>query len=283
MYFRVLGPLDVQVNGSSLRLDSARQRTVLAALLASANDLVPLECLIDWCWPRRPPRSAIATIQAHICRLRRALEPDRPAWAPPGVLLRRAPGYLIRIGADELDMLRFERLIAAGRGALERDDPRRAADLLGQALALWRGAPLPDLVHAEAAQPMIARLEALRLSALTTRIDADLRLGRELALIPELSALVRRHPYDERLCGQLMLALYRCGRQAESLEAYERMRLTLADDLAIAPSPASRRLQEAILAQHPDLDRVGMDRVGLDRPATGMVHEGVVHVVVPAE
>ena len=267
MYFRVLGPLDVQLNGSSMRLDSGKQRTVLTALLASANDLVPLERLIEWCWPRRPPRSATTTIQAHICRLRRALEPDRPAWAPPGVLLRRSPGYLMRVATDQLDMLRFERLIDAGRDALERDDPQRATDLLGQALALWRGAPLPDLAHADAAQPMIARLEALRLSALTTRIDADLRLGRELALIPELSALVRRHPYDERLCGQLMVALYRCGRQAESLEAYERLRTTLANDLDIAPAPASRRLQEAILAQDPDLDRVAFDR-----PATGLIH-----------
>ena len=254
MYFQILGPLQVEINGTPMEVDSGKQRTVLSALLATANDVVPLERLVDWCWPRRPPPSATSIVQAHICRLRRAIEPDRQAWSAPEVLLYRSPGYLLRVGPDQLDMLRFEQLIADGRAALERGDACQTTELLGQALALWRGAPLCDLAHVEAAQPTIARLEALRLSAFVTRIDADLRLGREMALVPELVGLVQRHPYDERLCGLLMVALYRCGRQAESLEAYERIRTILADELAIAPAPASRRLQEAILAQHPDLE-----------------------------
>jgi DNA-binding SARP family transcriptional activator len=254
VYFRILGPLEAEVDGAALSLDCGRQVTVLCALLASPSELVPLETLIYWCWPRRPPRSATAIVQAHISRLRRAIEPDRPAWAPPAVLLRRAPGYLLRLAPDQLDATRFERLIVAGRAALERGEPAQAAGLLAQALALWRGAPLTDVAHVDAAQPTIARLEALWMSAVVTRIDAELRLGRELALVPELVQLVHQHPYDERLCRQLMLALYRCGRQADSLEAYERIRAVLAAELDIAPGPALRRLQEAILAQHPDLE-----------------------------
>jgi len=269
VYFRVLGPLDGQINGSAIRLDSGKQRVLLSALLAAPNEVVPLERLIEWCWPRRPPRSATATVQAHVCRLRRAIEPHRPAWASPEVLVWQSPGYLLRIAPGQLDMQCFEHLIAAGRAALERDDPVGAADSLGRALALWRGPPLADLAHIDAAQPTLARLEALRLSALTTRIDADLRLGREQALIPELSALVRRHPYDERLCGQLMVALYRSGRQAESLEVYERIRYTLAKELDIVPAPASRRLREAIREQDPCLERDPVDRPDNGSSATG--------------
>jgi DNA-binding SARP family transcriptional activator len=265
--FRILGPLEVEINGSATRLDCGKQVTVLCSLLAAANELVPLETLVDWCWPRRPPPSATTIVQAHISRLRRAIEPDRPAWAPPAVLLRRSPGYLITVAHDQLDTLRFEHQIAAGRNALERGDPAAASGLLGQALALWRGAPLADVARVDAAQPTIARLEALRLTALVTRVDAELRLGRELSLVPELVALARRHPYDERLCRQLMIALYRCGRQADSLGAYERIRTTLAVDLDIAPSPALRRLQEAILAQHPDLESDAADE-----PLPGSYH-----------
>jgi DNA-binding SARP family transcriptional activator len=241
-----------------LRLDGGKQRAVLSALLAAANDLVPLTRLIDWSWPRRPPRAAAAVVQAHISRLRRAIEPHRPAWSKPRVLIYRTPGYVLRLEPDQLDMLTFERLVAEGRVALERDDAPRAAAVLGRALALWRGSPLADVSHVDAAQDTIARLESLRLSAIVTRIDADLRLGRDASLVPELEGLVRSHPFDERLCAQLMIALYRCGRQAESLEAYSRMRDILARELKISPAPASRRLQEAILAQDPMLDGHGI-------------------------
>ncbi|HYN93887.1 MAG TPA: AfsR/SARP family transcriptional regulator [Pilimelia sp.] len=254
MYFRLLGPLEAEVNGSTLQVDGAKQRAVLCALLAAANDLVPLGRLIDWSWPRRPPKAATAVVQAHISRLRRAIEPHRAAWSRPCVLIFRAPGYVLRVQPDQLDMLVFEGLVADGRSALERDDPERAAALLGRALSLWRGSPLADVAHIEAAQATIARLEALRLSAIVARIDADLALGRDAALVPELEGLVRAHPFDERLCAQLMIALYRCGRQAQSLEAYARMREVLARELKIAPAPASRRLQEAILAHDPGLE-----------------------------
>jgi DNA-binding SARP family transcriptional activator len=237
-----------------LPLNGGKQRAVLSALLAGANDLVPLDRLIEWSWQRRPPRAAAAVIQAHISRLRRAIEPHRPAWAPPRVLVYRAPGYVLRVEPDELDMLAFERMVAEGRAALEANDAARAAAVLSRALGLWRGTPLADVSMVDAAQDTIARLESLRLSAIVARVDADLRLGRDLSLVPELEALVRAYPFDERLCAQLMIALYRCGRQAEALEVYGRMRDTLARELKILPAPASRRLRAAILAQDPSLE-----------------------------
>jgi DNA-binding SARP family transcriptional activator len=252
--FRILGPLEAEIDGSPLTLNAGKQRTILAALLACANDLVPVERLIEWSWPRRPPRAAPAVVQAHISRLRRGIEPRRPAWAPPRVLVYRAPGYVLRLEPDELDMLTFERMVADGRAALEAGDAHRAAGVLGRALALWRGTPLAELAAVDAAQDTVVRLESLRLSALVARIDADLRLGRDLSLVPELESLVRAHPFDERLCAQLMIALYRCGRQAESLEAYARMSDALARELRIAPAPPARRVRQAILLQDPRLD-----------------------------
>jgi DNA-binding SARP family transcriptional activator len=254
VYFKLLGPLEAEIDGAVLPLHGGKQRAVLAALLACANDLVPLDRLIDWSWPRRPPRAAPAVIQAHISRLRRGIEPHRPAWAPPRVLVYRAPGYVLRLAPDQLDMLTFERMVIEGRAALEADDAPRAAAVLGRALALWRGTPLADVAMVDAAQDTIARLESLRLSAVVARVDADLRLGRDLSLVPELEGLVRAHPFDERLCAQLMIALYRSGRQAEALEAYGRMRDTLARELKISPAPTARRLRQAILSQEPHLD-----------------------------
>jgi DNA-binding SARP family transcriptional activator len=207
-------------------------------------------------WPHRPPPSAPAVIQALVSRLRRILEPDRPPWTEARVLLRRPPGYLLRVEPDEVDALRFERMAALGSTAFERDDPATAARVLGEALALWRGRALADVALAEPAQETIARLEGLRLSATVLRIDADLALGRHTALIPELEGLVHVYPLDERMCAQLMIALYRSGRQADSLGVYDRIRATLAAELDIEPSPASQRLREAILAQDPSLDNL---------------------------
>jgi DNA-binding SARP family transcriptional activator len=254
MYFRILGPLEVESDGRPLRLDGRGQRIILCALLTVAGDVASVDRLIDWLWSRHPPRSAPAVVQAHISRLRRVLEPDRTPWSAASVLVRRSPGYLLRITPDQLDATHFARLTAEGRAALEHGDPGKASATLHRALALWRGRALADAAYVEAAQDDIARLEALRLSANVTRIDADLELGRHVALVPELEGLVRAHPLDERLCGQLMIALWRCGRQADSLSVYERVRAALAAELDIAPSPASQWLQAAILSQHPDLD-----------------------------
>jgi DNA-binding SARP family transcriptional activator len=235
-------------------LDGLKRRVLLCALLTRANDVVSLDRLIDWLWADKPPRSAAGTVHGHISRLRSALEPERIPWSSSRVLLRREPGYLLRVEPEQLDAAQFTRMVAEGRNALERGDNEPAARLLAAALALWRGYALADVALVSAAQDDIARLEGLRLSAIVMRIDADLALSRHGALVHELQGLVREHPLDERLCGQLMIALCRCGRQADSLAVYERLRTTLAEELHIVPSAASRWLRDAILAQHPDLN-----------------------------
>jgi DNA-binding SARP family transcriptional activator len=255
VYFKILGPLEVIDGDRIVNLDGAKARIILCALLVSPNDVVSVDRLIDWLWPPRlAPESAPAMIQAHVSRLRRRLEPERPPWAPAEVLCRRPPGYLLRVEPDQVDALRFAQLVEEGRAALERGSPQVASSVLGRALRLWRGSALADVALVEMAQDAIARLDAQRLSAHSMRIDADLALGRHAALVPELEALVRTHPFDERLSGQLMLALYRCGRQADSLAVYQRVHELLADELDISPAPVSQRLRAAILAQDPCLD-----------------------------
>jgi SARP family transcriptional regulator, regulator of embCAB operon len=254
VYFGILGPLEVSNESGTVTLRGPRQRILLSALLSAANTVVSVDLLTHWLWPGTPPASAPQTIQEHVSRLRRALEPDRTPWSDSQLLVRRAHGYLLRTQPEEVDALRFEDLVAQGQAALERNRPTEAAQLLRWALELWRGPALADVAGVPAAQPAIARLEGLRLSATVLRIDADLALGRHVALVPELEDLVRGYPYDERLCGQLMIALYRSGRQAQSLAAYQRISEILAEELAIEPEPASQRLRAAILAHDPALD-----------------------------
>jgi DNA-binding SARP family transcriptional activator len=240
--FRILGPLEVCEQGSPLALGGARQRALLALLLTRANEVVSTDRLIDELWGERPPKAADNALQYHVSRLRKLL-------ASSEAIVTREPGYLIRVGPDELDLLRFERLVEEG----QRSSPETAARLLREALALWRGPALADVAHESFAQPEILRLEELRLVALERRIDADLALGRAAEVVAELEGLVGEHPLRERLQGQLMLALYRSGRQAEALEVYRRTRRLLADELGLEPSPALRELEQAILQQDPEL------------------------------
>jgi DNA-binding SARP family transcriptional activator len=224
-------------------------------LLSAVNDVVSVDLLTHWLWPARVPPSAAATIQEHVSRLRRALEPDRAPWSDSRLLVRRPPGYLLRAEPEQVDAIRFEELVAQGQTALERDQPAEAAQLLRWALQLWRGRALADVALVEAAQVTIARLESLRLSATVLRIDADMALGRHVPLVPELEGLVQAYPLDERLCGQLMIALYRCGRQAQALATYHRIREVLGEELGIEPAPATQRLWAAMLAHEPGLAR----------------------------
>src|SRR5436309_10440671 len=212
MEFRVLGPLEVRDSGRSLPLAGAKQRALLALLLVNANHVVSRDRLIDELWGEQPPGTAVQSLQVYVSRLRKLL--------PPETLLTRPPGYLLELEDDELDLRRFERLLAAGRETLATGEAERAAHLLHDALALWRGPALAEFAFEPFAQAEIGRLEDLRLAAVEERIEADLALGRQADLIGELEALVAENPYRERLRGQLMLALYRSGRQAEALEAY---------------------------------------------------------------
>jgi DNA-binding SARP family transcriptional activator len=253
MEFRVLGPLEVRHEGRTLPLTRGKPRSLLAVLLLHANEIVSTDRLVEALWSA-PPESARTALQVYVVQLRKVLEPGRPRGAPPRLLLTRAPGYLLRLDPDQLDVRRFERGLEHARSARSQG-PAAAAAVLRDALSLWRGSALADFVYQPFAQAEIARLEELRVGALEDRIDADLELGAGASLIGELETLVRAHPLRERLRRHLMLALYRADRQAEALQAYDDARHTLADQLGIVPGPALRRLHDRILQQDAELER----------------------------
>ena len=222
-----------------------KRRSLLALLLLHANEVVASERLIDELWGERPPATSRTIVRVYVSQLRRELPGDG--------LLTRAGGYVLRVGPDDLDVLRFERVLAQGTDARLAGEPARAAQLLRGALALWRGPPLADFSYEPFAQREIARLEELRLVALEERIDADLALGRHAQLVGDLDGLTRDHPLRERMRGQLMLALYRCGRQAEALSTYRDVARMLSDELGLEPGPALRELEAKVLEHSPEL------------------------------
>ncbi len=258
MELRILGPLEVRVAERVLPLSGARQRTVLALLLLRAGEVVSSDRLIDELWGERPPPSALDTLQVYVSRLRKVL--------PEGTVVTEGRGYRLAVAGEQIDAGRFERLAGEGRAALAEGDPERSARLLREALDLWRGPALADFAYEPFAQGEIARLEELRVLALEERLEADLASGRAAELVGELEALVGAHPLRERLRGQLMRALYRSGRQAEALRAYQDARRTLGDELGIEPSPALRDLERAVLAQDPALDAAPLATAGLPAP-----------------
>jgi predicted ATPase/DNA-binding SARP family transcriptional activator len=253
MRFGILGPFEVADDeGREIATGGHRQRAVLAILVLHAGEVVLSDRLIDELWGEHAPATAAKTIQVYVSKLRKALG--------DGVVLTRGGGYLLDSGRAEVDVRRFEALVGEGRRALQRSDPHRAARCLADALTLWRGQPLADFVYEPFAQGELPRLEEARLAALEDRIEADLALGAHTALVGELEALVREHPLRERLRGELMLALYRAGRQAEALEVYQRARVQLAEELGLEPGPALKALQAQILGQAPALQRGVEDR-----------------------
>jgi DNA-binding SARP family transcriptional activator len=252
MDFRILGPLEVHGEGGQvLRLPSGRHRALLALLLLHANEVVPTDRLIDELWGAEPTENAPTALYGYISQLRKALREGGRQ-----VLHTRAPGYLIELEREQLDATRAERLVAAGRAALREGEPAQAAPTLRDALALWRGPPLSEFAYEPFAQAEIRRLEELRLAALEERIEADLALGSHRDVIAELEALVAENPLRERVRRQLMLALYRAGRQAEALATYQAARHALVEELGIEPSRPLQELEQAILRQDPALDPV---------------------------
>jgi predicted ATPase/DNA-binding SARP family transcriptional activator len=247
MELRVLGPLEVLGDdGAPVQLGGPRVRAVLAQLLLHANEVVSSDRLIDAVWGEAPPPSAQGSLQVHVHGLRKALGPDRIAT--------RAPGYVLRVDGEELDVWRFERLVAEGQRRLGDGDHAGAFAALAEGLALWRGPALADLAYEPFAQRAASRLQELRLVAIEARLEADLGLGRHTTLVPELEALVAEHPLHERFRAQLVLALYRSNRQADALEAYRAARAALVDGLGLEPSQELRELEQAILRQDPALD-----------------------------
>jgi class 3 adenylate cyclase len=248
MEFRILGPLEVADDGRLLSLGGAKQRALLAVLLLHADQVVSADRLIDALWGEEAPNTAGHSLHEYVSQVRKRLRSAR-GTASEDVIITSAPGYVIQIADHELDLRLFEKRVAEGRGALAEGDPARAAQALTDALELWRGPPLAEFAYETFAQNDIARLEELRRSAVEDRIDADLALGRHADLVAELQTLVAESPLRERLRAQLMIALYRGGRQAEALEVYREARETLVEELGLEPGPALREIEAAILRQ----------------------------------
>jgi DNA-binding SARP family transcriptional activator len=249
--FNLLGQLEVLDDHREIPLAQGRRRALLTLLLLHRNEVVPAERLIDELWAGHPPRTAAKGLQVQISRLRKDLG---PADASDGTRLRTCGnGYILDVAAEDVDVDRFERTLFEAEEAIAGGRPDRAAEMLREGLALWRGPPLADVAYESFAQAEIARLGELRMTAIERRVDANLALGRHREVVAELEALIREHPLRERLRGQLMVALYRCGRQADALETYHAGRRHSIDELGLEAGPELRGLEAKILADSPEL------------------------------
>ena len=272
MHFRVLGPLEVDAGGGPVPLGGPKQRAVLAHLLIRANQLVPADNLVDEIWGDEPPEKARNVLQSYVSHLRKAVGRDR--------IQSLAPGYRLRLDHSELDATRFDALMRDAKKALPVD-PDIAVGTLDDALALWRGPALADLADQPSLLAEAARLDELRLEAQEVRVEGLVAGGAEARAIGELEALLVHHPWRESLWGLLMLAYYREGRQAEALNAFQRAREILADELGIDPSPELLRLHERILKQEPGLELRGEPLRGyrllekVDDGPTGVVFRAI--------
>ena len=256
--FGVLGPLQVLVGARAVEIVGAKQRALLAALLLQHDHVVAADRLLELLWGTEPPGSALKALHVHISRLRRAL-------ATPGLLETRAPGYLIHVPADGLDLDRFRRLSAEGRAAAARGQPDAARRALNDALSIWRGPALADVAGAGLLVDAATLLDDERLACLEDRIAADLALKRHSEVIPELERLVTSHPLRERLQAQLMLALNATGRQSEALARFQDARRILVTELGLEPGRQLRDLEQAILRQDPTLPMSPVVRPVTDR------------------
>ena len=267
MDYRILGSFEVRTEGRLVGLGGEKPRALLAILLLHRNEVVSADRLIDDLWGESPPETALRTLRAYVSRLRKALgangappdESDRASGADGGVLVTQGHGYVLRVAPGELDVERFGEMADRGREALAARKPGEAAAMLSEALGIWRGPPLTDFAYEPFAQSSIAQLEELQLAAIEDRVEADLALGRARNLVGELRDLVARQPLRERLRGQLMLALYRSGRQAEALEVFQEFRRTLSEELGLEPGPAVQQLELTILRGDPALDLAAGD------------------------
>jgi DNA-binding SARP family transcriptional activator/RecA/RadA recombinase len=268
MDFRILGPVRAYADEALIPVGGPKRRALLAILLLHANEVVSQDQLIDALWGESPPAGELKALQVHVSQLRKALA--GPPGPPEHVLIQtRAPGYVLELDGHSLDLHRFERLHEEGRAVLS-SDPAEASRVLGEALELWRGPPLAEFAYEAFAQDEIARLDDLRIAAIEDRVEADLALGRHAGVVAPLEALVAKHPLRERLRGQLMLALYRSGRQSDALDSFRDARMALTEGLGIVPSRELRDLQQAILHQSPSLDHNPAPVTTASTPAQGI-------------
>ena len=264
--YRLLGPLEVTVDGHALDVGGLKQRALLAILVLHANQPVPRDVLVSQLWGEHPPGPDHA-MDVYIWRLRKTLDPA----AGSSCVQTRAGGYLLRAAPEQVDLARFERLAQTGERSLAAGQVGRAAGQFREALALWRGQPLADFAGEAFAQAEITRLETLRAEVAENRIEADLALGQHARVVSELEAIVASQPLRERPYQQLMVALYRCGRQADALAVYQKARRTLVDELGIEPGQQLRQLERAILQQDPSLEARHQEaaaRVAVPPPGT---------------
>jgi DNA-binding SARP family transcriptional activator len=261
--FRILGPLEVAVQGTAVTLGSAKQRALLGVLLLHANKVVSTDRLVDELWGDRPPPTSGKLIQVYVSQLRRALASAGTA----DVLRTRPPGYLAEVEPEQLDATHFERLLARARAYAGDGRPDEAYTVYEEALALWRGTVLADVELEWQARREADLLEELRLAALSEQTDCALALGRDSELIGRLESLTQEHPLHERFWVQLMLALYRSGRQSEALGAYHQARRTLAEQVGLDPSPELRRMEKAVLAHDPALEAAPRAKIAARSPA----------------
>ncbi|NNC90905.1 MAG: protein kinase, partial [Acidimicrobiia bacterium] len=251
MEFRILGPLEISEADHLVEVTAPKQRALLAVLLLSPGRVVSADRLIDSLWGDDAPAGGAKTLRYHVSKLRDALEPDRLPGSE-GIIVTRAPGYVLDVSPDTIDAARFESLVRDAQRFLSAD-PAYASTRLQEALGLWRGPALADFFDAPFAHLEIGRLEELRLRALEDRLETDLTLERHAEIVIELEKLAAEHPFRERLWGQLMVALYRCDRQAEALRVYQELRRHLGDELGIEPSTHLQQLEERILLQDAEL------------------------------
>jgi DNA-binding SARP family transcriptional activator/pimeloyl-ACP methyl ester carboxylesterase len=272
MDFRILGPLEVRDGDRELRLRGGKERALLALLLVNANRTLALDRIVDGLWGDDVPETAQKMVQIYVSHLRKALTPE--------TLRTRPPGYALVLEPEQLDLDRFEAAVAEARAALEEGRVQQAADGFREALSLWRGAALAEFASEPFAPPEGARLEELHIAALESRIEADLALGQDRAVVSELEALIAQHPLRERLRSQHMLSLYRSGRHAEALASYQAFRRTLSEELGIEPSSSLRELERLILQQDSSLDLATRTeaRTGASAPAAGTVMAPEDHV-----
>jgi DNA-binding SARP family transcriptional activator len=259
----VLGPLEVTIDGISVVPTASKPSQLLAMLALNAGHLVTVRALTEEIWGSRPPRSGVPTLQTYILKLRRMLQ---GALAGAGdvsskdILITRRPGYVLAVEPGDVDAMRYDRLSEAGRQAVNAGDHAAASHLLTEALRIWRGPALADVPTGPLLGIEAVRLEENRLGDLYLRIEADMKLGRHHQLLGELAALCARHPLLENFCVQHMVALYRCGRRSQALEAYRRLRTDMVVQLGVEPSPQVRSAHQGILSGHLIVDEPDAER-----------------------
>jgi DNA-binding SARP family transcriptional activator len=245
--FKVLGPLEVVNGARTFAPTAAKPRQVLALLLLCANQIVPIGALIKELWGEAPPKSAVTQAQTYVYQLRKIFTRENLEALGSESLLTKSQGYLLGVEPEQVDAFRFQRLTWQGRRYLENDEVDKAAEVLRQALDLWQGSALADVVHGPVLAAHLVVLEEQRLRALELRIQADMRLGLHREMIGELRSLVARHPLNEWFHGQLITVLSQAGRRSEALQAYQTLRTILNGELGLEPSPELQRLQREVL------------------------------------